>query len=300
MKKVLIISFLIFTILVGFLSTSYAAVTVTEESLENSFKKYAENSENEDSSVSYSMDIDKENKKITISVDDEDSIMDYDLSDKPTFKINISFNNEMSKEEWEKEGAKPTIPIIMFQLISNIVAGIEYRDSLAYISSAMFKDGQFIDSTDDSNTAVEYAKSRYNNINETLVDNLFTWTNKKISETEDTYIVESTLVINNDADFSTIDGYFEDSMNQLGNTLLNSAQNIVANTNQALTNTLQSLNSVINQQESVNKVTSSMNKLPQTGDSFGLKDGLYILIGVSFITLIWILIKDIKYRNISK
>lgn len=296
MKKILIISFLVFTILTSLLCTSYAAVTITEESLENSFKKFAKGDGNENSEISYSMKIDKENKKITITADDEDYIMDYDLSGKPTFKIAISFNNEMSKEEWEKEGAKSTIPTIMFELISDIIAGIEFKDSMAYISSAMFKDGQFIVSTDDSNTAVEYAKSRYDNINETLVNNLFTWTNKKISETEDTYIVESTLVINNDADFSTIDGYFE----QLGNTIQNSMQNIVNGIQQATNNAELSLNNLITQQESVNKVTSSINKLPQTGASFGLKDGLYILCIVSSIALLYIILKSIKYRNINK
>jgi len=93
MKKVLIISFLIFTILISVFSTSHAAITVSEESLENSFKKFAESGDNDDSSTTYSMNIDKENKKITLSLDNEDYIMDYDLFDKPTFKMDISFNN---------------------------------------------------------------------------------------------------------------------------------------------------------------------------------------------------------------
>ena len=56
MKKVLIINFLIFTILIGFLCTNVLAVTVTEEALENSFKKIMEESNNsEDNSTSTSV-----------------------------------------------------------------------------------------------------------------------------------------------------------------------------------------------------------------------------------------------------
>lgn len=296
MKKVLIISFLIFTILMSSLITSYAAVNVTEESLENSFKKITESSENEDSSTNYSMDIDKENKKIMLSMDNEEYIMDYDLSDKPTFNIDLSFNNSMTKEEWENEADKATLLMVMFVLIADHEQ-IDFMDSMTYFMSSVFKNSTPTQPTDIStiNNALEYAKLIYDKEN-TIKDTLFTYTTNKISETGDEYKVQATLIINNDADFSIIKGYSDNTINQMGNTIQNTLENIQELTNSAQ----QSINNLVNQQESVNKVINSISKLPQTGKFLRITDILYSLCIVSSIALVYIVFKIVKYKNISK
>ena len=69
----------------------------------------------------------------------------------------------------------------------------------------------------------------------------------------------------------------------------NNKNNIINNTTNNTSNTTN------NTQESLNK-----NKLPQTGDFFDLKDGLVLLIIAATIFLTFIVIKDIKYKNINK
>ena len=287
MKKVLIISFLIFAILISFLGSTYAAITVTEETLENSFAKFIAESENNSDSTGMTddlstMSIDKDAKQITFTDGEYTYVINYDLSDKPTFTVDLSFTNEMSKEECETENSKPTILMITFMLVSDI-AGIEFKDSMLYAFSKIFE----VYSSDTTSSAeftnaIDYAKSIYDNINETFTDDLFTWTHTKISETSDEYNVQSTIIINNDADFSIMNGYADKTFGGITNSITNSLQNY--------TSTLQ---------QSVDNITETSNKLPQTGNFFDLKDALYLICITSSIVLIFIVFKSVKYRNIK-
>ena len=292
MKKVLIISFLIFTILVSYFSTSYAAITVTEEALEQAFKNFIEYSKAEDSETNYSMNIDKENKQITLSTDDEDCIMDYDLSDKPTFKINLSFNNNMSADDFSKEGQKVSDGLITMLIMTADIAGISPENSIIYVFSSMFKNAnssELISFT----SAVETAKKMYDK-EPAFCDDLYTMTYKKISETENEYNVQAILEIDNTADFSIMnDSSLDDTMDQFSNTIMDSFQNMTQNMGESITN-------MVEQQEQVNKVTSSISKLPQTGDSFGLKDGLFLLCITASVALIYVVFKSVKYKKVEK
>ena len=278
MKKIFIISFLIFTMLLCCFNTTYAAITVTEESLQKSFDKYATSSENKETSAS--MEIDKTNKVITLTSEEDSYTMNYDLSGKPTFSIDLSFNKSMTKEDWETEASKPSLLMTIFVLIADLEE-IDFTDSMTYIMSSAFKNLTSDQPTDTSNitNAIEYAKLTYDKENP-IKDTLFTLTTKKISETNDEYKAQATLVVNNDADFSIINGSTDELMQNISNSI-----------NQSVTN-------MVEQQEKVNKVTNSLNKLPQTGNFFNLRDSLVIICIISSIFLLIIALKDIKYKNI--
>lgn len=75
----------------------------------------------------------------------------------------------------------------------------------------------------------------------------------------------------------------------------NNISNVVTNTG-IVTNNKQPINTnIIN-----NIIINSIDKLPQTGNFFNIKDGLVLLIIAATIFLTFIVIKDIKYKNINK
>lgn len=320
MKKVLIISFLIFTILMSSLITSYAsqitlpddeftnasnntntnyiATTVTEESLEESFKKLTESDGDEASEISYSMKIDKENKKITISEEDEDYIIDYDLSDKPTFKIDVSFNNKMTENEFQTEYSTPaSIFLVIFTLIGDN-KGISPEDSQMYMLESLLKN----DSSSKPitfTTAIETAKAMYDN-ELSYSDDLYTLTYKKILETNDEYKVQATMLINNNADFSVMEGVADNTVDSFTNSIMSQFKNAIDENSKLQEEENRILENYMIFLNAAQKNWSTIKKLPQTGNFFEFKDGLYLLCIVSSIALVYIVFKAIKYRNIEK
>ena len=286
MKKVFIISFLIFTMLLSFLSASYAAITVTEESLQKSFDKYATSSENKE--TNNSMKIDKINKKIKLISEGTEYLIDYDLTSKPTFTINLNYLTSMTKEEGIEESSKPILLMTMFVLIADH-AGINPNDSLAYmmqIDSLKNLNTTMTEIPDTITNAVEYAKFLYKDKeNTTKTDDLFTWTIRKTSETSTEYKVQSTLVVNNDADFSILNNYFDNSLEGNLENAANKYINAAEKESQALQNYLSS-------------ISNNTTKLPQTGKTFEITDALYLLCIVSSVALIAIIFKSIKYKKI--
>lgn len=293
MKKILIISILIFTILIGFIGTSYAAFNVTEESLQKAVDKYMANLEKE--SADASIKLDKTNKQVLLTSEGESYTINYDLSSKPKFNIDLSFNSSMTKEECELEIERSSLLMIMFVLVADS-AEIEFEDSMMYVLSSLMGN-----STSTKNitytTPIEYVKALYDDRNNsTLIDDLFTWTHTKISETPDEYKVKSTIVINNDKDFSIINGTSDEIVDELSNSIISSAQNIANN----YKNSLEKDEIITRPNVNVNKFNNSTSKLPQTGNFFDTTDGLALISTIAFIILIFIIIKNIKYKNIKQ
>lgn len=303
MKKIFITSFLIFTILITFLNTSYAAVTVTEKTIEDSFNKIIEEYYNATNSTNeiLTMNIDKENKQIKYSGDGFNHVIDYDLSTVPTFTSNLSFNNTMSQEEWESQIDKLSVLFIIFSIVA-YEDDIAINDSTAYISSIVDKKMNISTHIQQATNAIKLALSLYSDNIQTITDDLFTWTNKKISETEDEYKVQSILTINTEGDFSVLDGYEVSSMGSI----INNAQNANNNYEEALKKENSLLENYIASLEgnsnSTNITVNSFNatKLPQTGNFFDSKDFLYLLIIVCFTGIIVLTLANSRYKNVDK
>ena len=295
LKKVVISIILVFLILIISFNSCFAAITVTEESLESSINKLLEN-QSTSNEQTVAIDLNKTQKQINVTADNVQAIINYDLSSKPTFSIDISFRNTMTQSEWEIEGEKQTLLAIPFALVADH-ANIEYMNSMYYILSKISESSSTVIVSTPTN-AIEYAKSMYENVNQTITDDLFTWTNEKISETDTEYNIKSTLIINTDADFSVMNSAGDEynAILDAAQNAVNEYENAVEEENETLQEAQNHLDSIISSTNSTNVTNSNtINDLPQTGNSIFI---LAILIFSSCICSIFA-IKFIKYKDID-
>ena len=291
MKKILITTLFIFIILINFFGTSYAALNVTEDSLQKSITKYMDEAL-EDNPSNNSIKLDKTNKQVLLTSEGKSYIINYDLSSKPKFTIDLCFNSSMTKNECELESEKTSLLMIMFILIADS-AGIKFEDSLMYMFSSILENSTTSEAITFT-TPIEYAKSLYDDSNNNIItDDLFTLMNVPVSETSDEYKVKANLIINNDKDFSIINGTTDEIVNELSNSLISSVQNTANN----LQNSLENDQIVSKPNVSTNKTNNTINKLPQTGRFFNAKDALTLISILTSLLLITIIIKDIKYKK---
>ena len=327
MKKVLIISFLIFTILIGLLSPTLLATTITEEALESAFLKYVEENDDDSSSV-YTMNIDKENKQINFFEDNKKimSITNYDLSNL-TFETEITIDNSTTYEDFQNKYGELLSPMIMFMLVSNI-NNVSYEDSMLYFAAGLLKssfddmytsdtnkytiiekddittitdkDGNNIPVSKFSNYAVDIAKDFYKNdilVDDSESNNIFKYSIKIVDSSENSCKIQSELNINSESDFSKLNGYADN----IEDPIISAAQNAKKEYENKVKQEEELLkkfeNSLLNSNQSL---LNKHSKLPQTGDSFGLTDVLYLLCISSSIALVYIVFKIVKYRNIEE
>lgn len=242
MKKVLIISFLIFTILFSFFNTSYAAVAVTKENLSKAFESLVSSKANEDN-CSFSV-IDN---VINITEDSETYALNYDLTDKPTFSFEIDIKKGISYEDFQNKYDNISLPMYGYIAVANI-QGVKLEDAatyflFSYLGSALgsastnngyiiyddtsASEGVTLERDENSKTilvsefgdrVMEYVNSLYPQtvtISDSEGINSFTMTIEKKDVTETSCKLVSTLSVNTDADFSNLNGTmdnFEDSL----------------------------------------------------------------------------------------
>lgn len=322
MKKCLIISLSIFILLTTIIANTLLAITITEESLESSFKKLMEESKNNSDNTdiidnSVAMDIDKNKKQITFSYDNFKTLVNYELSGNPTFSIETKVDNTTTYDEWEANEENSSSSLMTLYILICDLYGISFSDSSAYLFMTLFNSTSYNKSTkyyildnrksdtngityiggvSDSKTkilasefqnyAVEYAKNLYSP--ETIITdekshNTYKYT-INIQETSDnSCTIKYTLTINPNGDFSKISGSADELQSSFENMFGNALVNSSINTN--------------DQQQNVNNVISSINKLPQTGNFLNAPHILYIIMVLASISLIIIIIKNIRYKN---
>jgi len=241
MKKVLIISFLIFTILISFFSTSYATITITDESLETSYQEILKEVDLKSLLEITSLTIDKTNKQIKIIIKNVEYVVNYNLSDKPTFSIDTIIDNTTTYDKWENEQQTQllSIPAVLYAIVANL-NGIPASDSLNYFTMQIFfssldnseqssnsgytiiKPGEnilstntatnVILSTDFPKYAVDIAANTYASevsYSDADENNTFKYATSIKEKTEDKCVLQSVLTINLDGNFSDIKGYSE-------------------------------------------------------------------------------------------
>lgn len=288
MKKVLIISFLIFTILISFFSTSFAVVTITEDSFQQSLTKILDPNNT-------LIKMDTENDTITIVA--KNYIFGYNFDNNPTFTLEFNFNKEMSGYQCEYHHQCISFLLGMFQVISDHF-GIDENVALNYYSDKIDSKEDvkkltcsWLSSMDDFDNAVQYAKSIFdNNIN--FSDSLFTIESQKLEETAENYKAQVIFTVNLDGDFSKMNNSNDNKKDPIiseAQNAVNEYKNTAEKKNQLLQNYIDYLNSKSN----------SISKLPQTGDFFNEQDALFFLIFISAVGIVFLLIPNIKYRNID-
>lgn len=330
MKKVLMISFLISTILISFLNTSYATVTVTKENLSQAFQSFVSSKANEDNFV-FSV----EDNVINITEDNETYSLNYDLTGKPTFSAEVDIRKGMSYEDFQNKQDTISLPMYGYIATANI-QGVKLEDAAAYflfsylgsaLGSASTNNGYIIyDDTSasegvtlerDENSktilvsefgdrVMEYVNSLYPQTL-TISDsdsegiNSYTMTIEKKEVTETSCKLVSTLTVNTDADFSKLNGTTNKIEGTINNTIISAAQNARNEYAETQKRENQALQNLINSQNSSNiKNQYSSSKLPQTGNFFNPQHTLFILILICMFGIIFLLIPNIKYKNIEQ
>lgn len=228
-----------------------------------------------------SLTINTANKIIEISYNGKAYSTEYNLSaEKSEFKTTLNFDNTMTKEQWEQEYSKIKNLNLIFATIG-IGENINLDTSTSYFNSVLSKN--ITDFSRKYATAVQYAQSMFaNGLN--IQDNLFTLTATKISEDQDQYKTQITLIINSDSDFNSLKPNTDNNNNNINNSITN---NITNNNNS-------------NNNSELNDYIENNDKLPQTGRTFELKNLLQIIIIVAIIIISVLVIKENKSKKTKK
>ena len=209
------------------------AVTVTDKNLIEAFQKYVSSNANEEN---YKISV--SNNAIDITVDNERYTLNYDLTDEPTFSLEVPIQKGMSYDDFKKKTDNLILSSLGYVAVANI-QGVEMEDAstyflLSYLSNALngsfssensyvivddlnLSDGVTIEKTDDSKTiytsefgdrVIEYVNAKYpetQTISDSEEINSFVMTIEKKDITETSCKLVSTLSVNLDADFSKIE-----------------------------------------------------------------------------------------------
>ena len=237
--KVLILIVTLFVIIL--LSTSFAAVAVTEENLKAALLSFQSSEANEEGYA-----ITMANNIMSITLEGENYNLSYDISgEKPTFTYEVPIQKGMSYEEYNKKcGDTLMLPMICYIGVANI-QGVGLEDAttyfaFSYLSGALgggfttdentyvimddmnLSDGVTINKDESSpNTiytsefgdrVIEYVNALYKEkqtIQDTTGINSYVMTIERKDVTETSCKIVSTLSVNLDADFSKIKGTAE-------------------------------------------------------------------------------------------
>lgn len=250
MQKIRKIILLILNILLLnslFINCYATAITVTKENLNTSLQEFVSSGANENNyKITVSDNI------ITITVDRKSYTLNYNLTEKPKFTLEIPIEKGMSYKDFKAQTDNLILPMIGYVAVANI-QGVEFEDASAYflmsylgnalngswssdnsyviVDDTNLSDGVTIDKSEsDSKTiyasefgerVMEYVNATYKD-KQTITDvtsgiNSYEWTIERTDVKETSCKLVSSLSVNTDADFSKIKGY----ANQMGESFLN-------------------------------------------------------------------------------
>lgn len=208
-------------------------VAVTDENLEDSLQKFVLSKANKDN---YNITV--SNNVITVTVDNESYILNYDLTDKPTFLMEVPIQKGMSYEDFEKKKDNLILPMLGYIAVAN-VQGVEVEAAstyflLSYLKSALngsvltenqyiivddlnfSSEGGTIEKTDNPKTiytsefgdrVIEFVNNMYKEkqtISDSTGINSYVLTIEKLDMTDTSCKLVSKLSVNLDSDFSKI------------------------------------------------------------------------------------------------
>lgn len=228
LKKIFMsLLFAIFIFVSLYTNICYAApVKVTKENLNEAFKKLVSSGE-----VEEKLDIVVLDDTIKLTVEDESYILKYDLTDEPTFSIEIPIEKGMNYEEFKEKTGNLILPMCGYAAVAN-VQGTKIEDAISYIMLSYFKTALgsgslnenpyvIVEGTKEGNDktiytsefgdrVMEYVNATYSET-ETMSDsdeiNSYKFKIEKKDVTETSCKLVSTLSINLDADFSKLSEY---------------------------------------------------------------------------------------------
>lgn len=204
---------IILTMIMIIVSTYSYAAEITTDSLKVFFEEFVKGTEMEGK-------IEVTDKEIIITNDTVAEKLQYDLTEKPTFSVDMVFKNGMNFEQCADESSKVTLGLFGFCAVAGI-NGADPNDAMLYFYFSVLEKLQeqktetiteenFVDVTD-------YVQKSYS-IDSEIVDELFTLSIGKANLVGEDYIVETKLVVNEDKDFSVL----SEKTDNIGNTISNS------------------------------------------------------------------------------
>ena len=242
LKKFFVI---LFIILISLYTTVVYAVStpVTDENLQEALKRFEDSNSNDEN---YTISV--ANNTITITTADVDYVLNYDLTNNPTFSYEINIQQGMSYEEFESITSKNLLPMFGYIAVANI-QGVDFKDATTYFSMSYIKNAfsnlgsnknqyLIVDDTDGATNiessnyeiiytsefgekVMEYTNSIYGEpltINDSADGmNTYEITIEQKDVTETSCKIVSTLTVNLDADFSKLINYTA----QIGENFLN-------------------------------------------------------------------------------
>jgi LPXTG-motif cell wall-anchored protein len=232
-------------------SLCYATlVKVTDENLKTALKDFGTSSVNENN---YQISV--ANNVITVTLNGETYLINYDLTDNPTFTYKVPITNDISKDDFDDVKDKLSIVMLGYVAVANI-QGVSFEDSYAYfVASSLMNalsnlsssnlsywivpdDAAIEGSNEDvihesefGNYIMDYINS-LSNTKQTFIDgedvegiNSFIWTTEETDITGTSCNLQSTLTVNLDADFSKLNGYYNKMVDSFANGITEASTN---------------------------------------------------------------------------
>ena len=319
MLKKIFSSWLALLLILVFICTNrcYAITAeVTEKNLGETFEKFiSSNSNKENYKISVT------NNTINIIEDDETYILYYDLTNKPSFSLEIPIQKGMSYDEFKEKTDNLILPMLSYIAVANI-QGVDFEDSsvyfaMSYLGNALngswssensytiiddtnMSDGVTIDK-DENNAKIiyvsefgervmEYVNATYKD-KQTITDssegiNSYEFIIEKKEETNTSCKLVSTLNVNLDADFSKLNGY---------------ADLKIIDNNKKNETTEQDKNNTNNEDNKNNELSNNVSnneKIPYSGIENNLiVNVLYVIIGIALCTIVLLIALNKEKNN---
>jgi len=293
---------IILTILFVLVSTYSYAAEITKESLTKFFEDFVEK---ETAEGDLEGNIEVTGNEIIITSEELEHKMEYDLTDKPTFSIDMLFENGMTYDECTEEASKVSTTLFGFMAVAGI-NGADATDAMMHGMLAIM--GKAFEQSDEETTiteenfvnAIDYAEKAYSKDIE-IVDDFFILTIKKAELKDKEYIVKTELVVNSEKDFSVLSS----KTDEIGNTIANSivggltnsigsmANQVIATTNTTTNNTVPSTTSLPTSTPS----TANIGTMPNAGFELNALNILKIVLGLSLAGVIAYSIYSKRYSS---
>lgn len=229
-------------VLLNLYSVSYSTTPVTNENLKSAHQKYITYSNSSQTSIA--------NNVITITKNGKSYNVNYDLTNQPTFNLEVTIPKGISYTDWENIEESLKFPLLGYLLTANI-QGIEFDDISTYFGMSLLinltnssnkNDYVIIDDTsledgvtiekdpNDTKTiytsefgdrVIEYVNALYPNkivfSDSSEGINSYEWSTERTDLTDTSVKLVSTLKINTNADFTKIKDFVDDTPNISGN-----------------------------------------------------------------------------------
>lgn len=307
-KKVMYYVTIILTMIMIIVSTYSYAAEITTDSLKSFFKEFVNGTEMEGK-------IEVTDKEIIITNDTVAEELQYDLTEKPTFSVDMVFKNGMNFEQCAEESSKVTLGLFGFCAVAGI-KGADPNDAMLYFYFSVLENlqtnGEEAITEENFIDVADYVQKTYKEDNK-IVDELFTLSIGKASLVGEDYIVETKLVVNSDKDFRVLSEKADDAENTISNTIVGDliitvdpvvtpTVTVTPTTDETKDDKVSAEETTKNEEKNVidsiqTPSTANISKMPNAGFELSILTILKIVLGLSLASTIIYTIYNKRYSS---